>query len=258
VIKPDPDLPLIRADAGRIQEVMENLLSNAIKYSPEGGTIEVTARCVSAKELPRELFPASDELYLRVCVSDEGMGIPAEKRELLFQRFVRVHENKRIEGIGLGLYIAKKMIDVHGGRIWLEEKEKGAKFCFAIPCVETELANENILIVDDDIHTLRLMHRALSGMGYDIITANDGREALDKLFRFHPRLVILDVLMPAIGGLELIERMKANQETKNITVIVFTAKNDFRLPVEYGSIPVISKNAGIETLKAKVRTLLKI
>jgi signal transduction histidine kinase len=258
LLKPDRDLPLIQADTGRMQEVMENLLSNAIKYSPEGGMIEVLARSVDVAELPEGLFQEVQGRHLLVSVSDQGIGIPKEKRKFLFSRFTRVHENKRIEGIGLGLYIAKKMIEAHGGRIWLEDQPEGAKFCFAIPCIDGDVAKENILIVDDDIHTLRMLHRALIETGFDILTATDGKEALDKLHRFRPQIVILDVLMPVISGLEFIERMKNNDQTKEIHVIVFTAKSDFSLPPEYSSIPVISKNAGIHALRAQIDKLLNL
>ena len=257
VINADPDIPLVRADAGRLLEVMENLVSNAVKYSPEGGTIEITARCVSTNDLPKGLFELSDSNYLVVSVSDEGIGIPAEKRKLLFQRFTRVHENKRIEGIGLGLYIAKKMIEAHGGRIWVEDKDRGTKFCFAIPCMQGDSAKENILVVDDDVHTLRLVHRALSGMGFDVITATDGREALDKFYRFRPYLVILDVLMPVINGMEFIDRMRSSEQTRNTGIIVFTGKSDFKLPQEYSDIEVVSKNSGIETLREKIARLVR-
>lgn len=256
-LETQPGLPLIRADSGRMQEVMENLLSNAIHYSPEGGTIEVRAKVIPANALPDGIVTEEEpQRFLMVSVADEGIGIPDEKKKLLFQRFSRVHDNKRIEGIGLGLYIAKKMIETHGGRIWLADTEKGAKFCFVIPALEQDEAVDNILIVDDDIHTIRLLHRALSGFGFDIVTATDGREALDKLYRFKPQLVILDVTMPVISGIEFIERMKSNEETKDIRVIVFTGKSDFHLPQEFGSIPVISKNSGIKALQSQINKTL--
>lgn len=252
----EEDLPLIKADGGRLQEIMENLLSNAIKYSPDGGTIEVVARSVKTPELPPDLEMAESETietFLMICVSDEGIGIPADKRDLLFRRFSRVHDDRKMEGIGLGLYIAKTMIEKHGGRIWLEEKERGSRFCFVIPAYEEKPSSENILLIDDDVHTLRLLHKAISEMGYDVITAADGREALDKLLRFKPQLIILDVIMPLMSGVELIERLKRNPETENIPVIVFTGKSDFRLPEKYQDITVVSKNAGIGTLKTCVR-----
>jgi K+-sensing histidine kinase KdpD/CheY-like chemotaxis protein len=253
------DLPLIRADAGRLQEVMENLLSNAIKYSPEGGQIEISARKIHRSELPQNVQTEGSENVLQVSVSDEGMGIPAEKKDLLFQRFSRIHENRRIEGIGLGLYIVKKMVEAQGGRIWVEDKQpKGARFCFFLPALDEEQARENILIVDDDIHTLRLLHKAISELGYDVITAADGKEAIDKLFRFKPNLIILDVLMPGISGLELIERLRRNPETMHIPVVVFTGKSDFKIPAQFEPTPVIPKNSGIQALKDFIQKRLSL
>ena len=251
------DLPLIRADAGRLQEVMENLLSNAIKYSPDGGLIEIGARKVHRSELPENLRLDGAENCVLVSVSDEGMGIPLEKRGLLFQRFARIQENRRIEGIGLGLYIAKKMVEAQGGRIWVEDRQpKGTKFCFYLPALTEEQSRESILIVDDDIHTLRLLHRAISELGYDVITAADGKEALDKLFRFKPNLIILDVLMPGISGVELMARLNRNPETKDIPIVVFTGKSDFKMPPEFQTTPVIPKNSGIQALKDFIRERL--
>gem|GEM_PF-5465385 len=258
VINTGQNLPLVRADAGRLQEVMENLVSNAIKYSPDGGNVEIAAQETTGAAVPESLQLDPVEKFLLVSVSDDGIGIPQEKKQALFQRFSRVHENKRIEGIGLGLYIAKKMIETHGGRIWLEDKEKGAKFCFVLPILEVEATQQNILVVDDDVHTLRLLHRALSGMGFDILTASDGREALDKVHRFNPQLVILDVLMPILSGPELIERLMNHPETKDTRIIVFTGKSDFRLPEEYASISIVSKNSGIQALKAEIEKMLPL
>jgi len=89
------------------------------------------------------------------------------------------------------------------------------------------------------------------------LTATDGKEALEKLHRFHPQLVILDILMPVISGLEFIERLKASEQTKDIRVIVFTAKSDFSMPPEHRTIPVVSKNAGIPALVAQIDKLIR-
>lgn len=251
------NLPLIKADAGRLQEVIENLVSNAIKYSPDGGKIEILATRVKASDLPVELGMESTADLLKVCVSDEGIGIPPEKRDLLFQRFSRVHENRRIEGIGLGLYIAKKMVDMHGGRIWVEPLAKGTRFCFAIPAFEETVSEDNIMLVDDDVNTLRILHKTISELGYEVVTATDGNEALEKLRRFRPLLIILDVLMPGMDGLELLHRLRENPETEAIPVIVFTGKNDVFLPRELGAVSVVSKNAGVSALKACIEQVLK-
>lgn len=256
VMDAEKDLPLIRADAGRLQEVMENLLSNAIKYSPQGGKVTIRARKAQRSELPADVDLPESESYLVVSVSDEGIGIPHEKRELLFRRFTRLHEIRRIEGIGLGLYIAKRMIDTHGGRIWLEDGDKGACFTFALPALEQDSGKDTILIIDDDIHTLRMLHRAVSQIGYEVITAAEGQEAMEKLVRFRPRLIVVDILMPVMSGDELIRRLRETSTMNDIPIIVFTGQRDFHPAPEHSSIPVISKNSGIDALTAKIREVL--
>ena len=164
---------------------------------------------------------------------------------------------RRIEGIGLGLYIAKKMIDIHGGRIWLEDQEKGACFSFVLPAFEEDQATETILIIDDDIHTLRMLHRSVTQLGYDVVTATEGKEAMEKLVRFRPLLVVLDILMPIMSGDELIRWLRQGSATRDIPIIVFTGQRDFVPSPEYGSIPVVSKNAGIDALTSSILSILK-
>ena len=116
------DFPVIQADAVRLEQVLSNLIGNAIKYSPRGGAVRVTGRV------------RSDEVI--VSVSDEGIGIPIEEQDRIFERFYRVDDalSRRTAGSGLGLYLAKAVIDAHGGRIWVESApEQGATFSFALP-----------------------------------------------------------------------------------------------------------------------------
>ncbi len=118
-----PDWPLVQADAGRMEQVLSNLIGNAIKYSPSGGAVRVTGRM-----LPGEAI---------VSVSDEGIGIPVEEQARIFERFYRVDDalSRRTAGSGLGLYLAKAVVDAHGGRIWVESAPgHGATFSFALPC----------------------------------------------------------------------------------------------------------------------------
>jgi len=117
-----PDFPVILADEERIREVLENLIGNAIKYSPQGGTIWIGGWAEPDK--------------VTVYVADQGIGIPKEEQERIFERFYRVESGlkKRTKGVGLGLYICKAIIEAHGGRIWVEsEPGKGSKFIFTLP-----------------------------------------------------------------------------------------------------------------------------
>jgi PAS domain S-box-containing protein len=117
-----PTWPTVQADAARLEQVLSNLIGNAIKYSPTGGAVYVKGRV-----LPDEVI---------VSVSDEGIGIPVEEQDRIFERFYRVDDalSRRTAGSGLGLYLAKAVIDAHGGRIWVESTPgHGASFSFALP-----------------------------------------------------------------------------------------------------------------------------
>lgn len=257
-VKTQKDLPLVKADGGRLQEAMENLISNAIKYSPDGGDISIRVRKISREEIPSELkSDTSHGNFVLVSISDNGIGIPAEKKDLLFRRFARIHDSRRIEGAGLGLYITKKIVEAHGGRIWLQEQKKGACFCFVLPEYVPNPGSESILIVEDDAHILRLVHRAVSNLGYEVISAWNGREALDKVFRFQPRLIITDLMLPEINGEELIRRLRMNKETASIPIIIFTGKRDFsQEQAAENKAHVVFKNQGIDTLLALIHELV--
>ena len=117
-----PDFPTVPGDAVRLEQVLSNLINNAIKYSPAGAHIRITGRV-----LPREIV---------VSVTDQGIGIPLEEQARIFERFYRVDDalSRRTQGSGLGLYLAKAVIDAHRGRIEVESAPgQGAKFSFALP-----------------------------------------------------------------------------------------------------------------------------
>jgi len=117
-----PDFPVVVGDRGRLEQVLNNLISNAIKYSPKGTRIEISGR-----ETPNEVI---------VTVSDQGMGISPEEQTHVFERFFRGARERRqgTAGAGLGLYLAKAIVEAHGGRIWVESSPgEGADFSFSIP-----------------------------------------------------------------------------------------------------------------------------
>jgi len=114
------DFPVVMADDVRIQQVLSNLISNAIKYAPKG-EIKITGQA------------QPDEVV--ICVKDEGPGIATSDLPHIFDRFYRAPENSRkTKGAGLGLYLARAIIEAHNGRMWADPKiEKGAKICFCLP-----------------------------------------------------------------------------------------------------------------------------
>jgi signal transduction histidine kinase len=118
-----PDESLVTtADARRIEQVLRNLLDNAIKYSPEGGTITVQG--------------FQDEAQILFSISDQGIGIPSEEWDRIFERFHRVENDvtRRMRGAGLGLAVCQGIVEAHGGRIWVESQSgAGSTFCFTLP-----------------------------------------------------------------------------------------------------------------------------
>lgn len=122
VVRFPPDFPVVMGDSGRLEQVLNNLVSNAIKYSPAGGVIEIGGRA-----LPDEVI---------VTVSDTGMGIPFQEQTRVFERFFRGARERHqgTPGAGLGLYLAKAIVEAHNGRIWVESRPgAGAAFSFALP-----------------------------------------------------------------------------------------------------------------------------
>jgi len=117
------DFPRVSADQDRLERIFTNLLSNALKYSPPDTEVRVTAK--------------RQDGIAQVSVTDQGVGIPPEDQQQLFQRYYRARGTRKTEGIGLGLYITRMLVEAHGGKIWVESKPgKGSKFSFTLPVVE--------------------------------------------------------------------------------------------------------------------------
>lgn len=133
-----PGLPLIRADAHRLHQILYNLLSNAVKYTPKGGQVTVQAQEVGLLDLPAAIHDslASDRRYVRATVIDTGVGVSEEDLPRIFDRFYRTENPLKIEagGTGLGLSLVKPLVELLGGRIWAESTlGEGSKFSFVLP-----------------------------------------------------------------------------------------------------------------------------
>lgn len=122
VVELDPEIPTIVADSDKVDQILTNLVSNSIKYAPEGGTITVTGRPTNG--------------IVRMAVIDQGMGIPKEHLDKVFDRFHRIdnRDTRKVGGTGIGLYLVKHLVEAHGGKIWVEsEVGKGSSFIFELP-----------------------------------------------------------------------------------------------------------------------------
>ena len=133
-----PDLPLVVADARRLQQILQNILQNAIKYTPQQGRIEIHARPISFQDMPGDLRDrlTAGRTYVQIDISDTGVGIAPEDQTRVFERFYRTENPLRVEagGTGLGLSLVRPLIELLGGRIWLESVPgEGSTFSFVLP-----------------------------------------------------------------------------------------------------------------------------
>ena len=133
----DPNLPTIVADNDKVDQILTNLTNNAVKYSPKGGIITVTGK--------------PEDGVVRISVSDQGMGIPKEHIEKLFDRFHRIdnRDTRKVGGTGIGLYLVKHLVEAHGGKIWVESEEgQGSSFIFELPNCPPQFESEQAEIAE--------------------------------------------------------------------------------------------------------------
>jgi signal transduction histidine kinase/CheY-like chemotaxis protein len=209
----DADLHVM-CDRERFLQVFSNLFGNAVKYTTAEGSIGIVAQRAGAE--------------VQFSVTDNGPGISHEELPKIFQKYWQRPRAARA-GVGLGLYIAKTLVDGHGGRIWAESRPgSGSTFTFTMPIatgtnVEPR-APYGILLVDDDTLFRRELADVLVREGYAVAEATDGRQALAYL-RTHPppRLILLDLMMPAMDGWEFAATIRADPMLADIPIVVMSS-----------------------------------
>jgi CheY-like chemotaxis protein len=217
-------LAVVRGDAARLQQVTWNLLSNAVKFTPPGGTITVMARRMN------------DRVELRV--TDSGEGIAPEFLPFIFDRYRQADASatRSHGGLGLGLSIAKHIVELHGGTIdaFSEGPGRGATFVVRLPPSELEvrtdtgrntdvsLAGAHVLVVEDQPDGRELVARIITERGGRVSTAVNASEAIARFTEEPPHLVISDIAMPGMNGYELLNRLRALEEGRRVPAIALT------------------------------------
>lgn len=220
-LPPVQERVIFLSDCFRLQQVLDNLISNAIKYT-ERGTVETGYHIKSYAGKP----------VIEAYVRDTGIGIPAEMRDLIFDRFRQVEEGRFHEGAGLGLCISKGIIELLGGRIWLEsELNTGTTFYFSMPYnipinldnkteedggKQFDLSGKNIIIADDDYNSFVYLKILLEGQNANISQAENGMVLLEMVEKNLPDLILLDISMPEMTGFEFLEEMHSRGLKTNI------------------------------------------
>ncbi|HWY40646.1 MAG TPA: PAS domain S-box protein [Chthoniobacterales bacterium] len=209
------DLTDVMVDESRIMQILTNLLNNALKFTFEGGAIIVKlAECSKSSEC------------VQISVTDNGCGIPKDKIDNLFHRFYQIKNGDATpeKGVGLGLYLCRELVLMHGGSIWVESAlGKGSTFSFTIPKHAATKAS-HVLVVDDDNDVCKALRLALEDNGFDVETVAGGSEALQRIGRKTPDVVVLDLMMVGLDGPSTLKEIRRNLGP--IPVIVHTGYPD--------------------------------
>lgn len=212
-------------DVVKMESVFNNLISNACKYSKEDATIGCSIRRIGNS--------------IEIRVSDDGVGIPAGEQQLIFQRLFRSSRTAELKnGSGIGLYLVKRYVEMHGGEIGVESCENmGTTFTVRLPYEAPEasaapahganpdLAKPRVLIVEDNRAVAELIRDILSER-CECQIASNGRAGLALLPTFRPELILTDEMMPVMSGMEMCRRIKAMPAFASIPIIMVTARED--------------------------------
>lgn len=281
----DPESMIGYFDMDKLDKILYNLLSNAAKYNKEDGFIQVSLS-----------YDETDKDFILLKIKDNGKGISKEKQKNLFKRFYEGDYRKfNTIGTGIGLSLTKDLVELHGGTISVEsEVDHGTEFMVRIPIersyydeeqiddeaislmqnpvnyedtqedadVETQevtIKANTILLVEDNGELLHLMTKLLS-REYNVFTAQNGKEGIAVLEKEDVDLIVSDVMMPEMDGIEFCKYVKGHLEMSHIPMILLTAKNkeeDRAEAYEIGADAFISKPFNLTVLHARIRNLLK-
>jgi PAS domain S-box-containing protein len=230
----DPGLPAVVADRGRLTQILANLVENAVKFTPDGGTVRLTSRLVDRVDAPSGessgLLPRSPEPPIsregrvaELAVEDTGVGIPPEMLERIFEPFHQVDGSvtRTFGGAGLGLALVRKLVEMHGGRIWAESAGpgQGSRFVVQLPLLPAPRARR-ILLVEDEAPLREGLATVLEMAGYAVEQAGTGAQAQAALTGKLPDLLILDIGLPDMDGREILRRVRRTEETRALPVLV--------------------------------------
>jgi CheY-like chemotaxis protein len=250
MVRVDSRIPRVMiGDDQRMAQVITNLLSNAVKFTPEDGTIRLDA------SLEKE---GSDICTLLIEVTDSGIGISEEQKARLFSSFEQADNgiSRKFGGTGLGLAISKRIVEMMGGKIWIEsDLGHGAKFAFTIQVMRTDEEpvnlfkpgvnwnNMRVLVVDDSPETLEQMSEIMSALGVACDTAADGEEALRLIDgNGDYDIYLVDWKMPGMDGIELSRAIKRRGEASVVIMIS---------GVEWSQIENEARDAGVKKFLSK-------
>ncbi len=245
---------IVNTDRGRVTQILINLLGNAIKFT-EKGKVEL-------------IVSITPDKMLRFSVTDTGIGISAENQKVIFEEFRQLDgtSTRKYGGTGLGLAISKKIIDLLGGKIWLDSIEgSGSTFSFTLPInylqdrkkedsfpVNIDVLRKNlknpILVIDDDAEIRYTIGQYLISKGYEVIFAENGNTGIKMAIEFQPFAITLDIMLPDRDGWSVLKELKENPITKDIPVILVSIIGDKNVGYGLGAFEYFVKPISSERL----------
>jgi signal transduction histidine kinase/ActR/RegA family two-component response regulator len=215
------------ADPHRLQQVFSNLLNNAAKYTPDGGRIELAATV--------------EEEGVAVSVRDDGIGIPSEMKDRIFEMFAQIDRSmeRSYSGLGIGLTLVKRLVEMHGGRIEVhsEGRNQGSEFVVRLPTegarAERETTDERpkaeapagglrVLVVDDNRPAADILAKVIRLLGNEVRTAYDGREGVAVADEFRPEVILMDLGMPNMNGYEATREIRRFDWGGGVMIVALT------------------------------------
>jgi len=272
LIKDIEELPPIQGDKDRLIQTVINLISNAVKFTDQGS---ITCH---TKVTGNEII---------VSIIDTGIGIAQEDLPKVFEKFKQVGDTltDKPKGTGLGLPICRQIVEQHNGRIWVESKiGKGSTFCFTIPLEKAEgdhinrvdvdnlvkqmtkqvapnlhtltVGQKNVLVVDDDANIRMLLKQELESAGYAVTEAIDGIEAISKVKKNKPDLILLDVMMPGMNGFDVAAVLKNDPDTMDIPIVILSIIEDEERGFRIGIDKYFTKPINTDALLQEIAILI--
>jgi len=235
----------VLADGGKLKQMLLNLVSNAIKFTPEDGTVTIDA--MRTKDT------------VEISVADTGIGIAEADLKQIFQEFHQVDPGpgRKHEGTGLGLALTKRFAALHGGDVRVTSRvDKGSVFTLVLPvharvqppseharagAVNGHGSGPLVLVVEDDPAAAELLTRQLTNAGYRTEVARSGNDALERARRLKPAAITLDIIMPELDGWEVITRLKSDEATSGIPIVVVSVVDNPELGMALGAIDYFVK-----------------
>jgi PAS domain S-box-containing protein len=264
-LRPGDTALRLKADRGKIKQVLYNLLSNAVKFTPEGGRVEVEVRRKGD--------------YCGIDVIDTGIGIRREDYQSIFEEFRMLDSvlTKKQQGTGLGLALSRRLAELHGGTITVEsEVGRGSTFTLRLPLrpfskmaesglskereaalaeQKARVAGKKVLLVEDDDKSAELLQLYYEQSGYRVIRISSGESVVAQAKALKPSVISLDIVLPTRNGWEVLHDLKNDPETAPIPVVVISMVDNKKVSFELGAVASFVKPVRREELAAKLEEL---